>query len=113
MSDTAIKLHKQAFKDMGCYDGFYPSKQNLLEFLWEKKLYTYIKIALKIGYSPIKVKFWSFEVFGVVIHPEVHIEILRHMSKELAQFNLPFFSYGQNNLFYHFEKIAKNYSFWA
>ena len=42
---------------------------------------------------------------GVVIHPDVGHKILRAMAKELALYNLCFFSYGQKTaVFGPFEK---------
>ena len=37
----------------------------------------------------------KFSILGVGMHPELHMKILRHMVKELAQLDLPFLNYTQ------------------
>ena len=48
-------------------------------------------------------KFW---ILRVVIYPEIHIEIIRLMVKELAQFDLAFLSYSQKTVI--FGHLLKN-----
>ena len=60
-----------------------------------------------LAYS-IETQILKFWILGVVIHPEMQSKILRPMVKELAQFDLPFLSYGQITAnFDHFLKMAK------
>ena len=44
---------------------------------------------------PIVTKIRKYWFLWVVIYPELHIEILKPMEKELAQSDIPFLSYGQ------------------
>ena len=53
---------------------------------------------------PIETQILKFWVFWVVIHPELRIEILRPMEKDLAQSDLPVLSYGQKTANFCYEK---------
>ena len=53
-----------------------------------------------------------FGIFSVVIHQELHLKILRPILNELAQSDLPFFSYHPKTvILYHFRKTIRNDSF--
>ena len=50
----------------------------------------------------------------VIIYPELRMEILRPMEKELAQSNMPFLSYSQKTAFFVISrKIIKNAVFFG
>ena len=53
------------------------------------------KNAIKNNLHPIVTQILKFWILWVVIYPELRIEILRSMEKELFQSDLPFLSYGQ------------------
>ena len=59
---------------------------------------------------PYKSQIWKFWNMGVVIHPELYFEILRPMVNELAQTDLPFWSYDQITvIFITFWNIANKW----
>ena len=65
-------------------------------FKFFKKEYFYLcKNAIEDLAYPIETQILKFWIFGVVIYPEMHIEILKPWVKELAQSDLPFFRCGQ------------------
>ena len=68
--------------------------KELFEFF--KKIDFYLpKNAIENLVYPILNQILKFLFLWVVIHPELCIEILRPMVKDLAQLDLPFLSYGQ------------------
>ena len=66
--------------------------------------------ALEDWAYPYKSQIWKFWNRGVVIHPELYFEILRPMVNELAQTDLPFWSYDQITvIFITFWNIANKW----
>ena len=64
--------------------------------------------------NPIISQFSKFWILGVVIRPDIGHKILRPMVKELALYDLRFFSYGQKTaIFGHFWIKSPNSQFFG